>query len=985
MKHIRVVAINRDVKRNHTKKYQHKMNIITFLKSNYKYKRRCTILEKRCNGRCRRQQTPSPHSLFVEKVSNHRIVRKMSLCTRKLSKFPRIFIIIKRSTPTTTTLPIIEPADYRSLSAGPLLRKNAAISKRALSSQSRENYTDDDVCDGIRRQNNAHKDANEDTNIEDGCNHLNARPCRGIGDEWHYQHGNYDKVSTITSSPPLKYRRHHQQQQQTSTTPKQMCPSLAPMMATGRCFTTTFHHPRDMNRPEMPANSLLRTMHQCVNDGHDYIDMDNNISILANAHANNCQLVEQQYIIAGNGTSKTNPTMSLFLTLFIAFAIGVRTTAAGACWQTVLGNGKCNEVFSFNVSKSDCCGANQEFAYTDREPTNVEYFFATAIGGGMECTPCLESCRNVQCGPNKKCVKRKGRPKCVCAPECGATRRRRLQRERQLIHQHLSLFSDDSHRTGPALADMKRSRQSRDTHTSLSSEITKKNRGSGNQNQRKLIHIHMQHDYAHQQEAPPPSPPPLQQTKRKKQQRKGNRRLLITANVEEHTEKPTTRRIQLFSNVRNTYARQRTNENRGNGQHEDTDLSEEYEEDDYDDEDGEGDDGERRRGIIFNSGFNFASGSSSNNHEEEDDDDDDATRFGNQSRHKTKTNKNNHDFETTTAQQRDQNLSPSKNGNNRVRHPQKGARHGDHSPNSNHRQHQQQQHHKHKHRHRSKDDRHGQHHNHNHHHNRQQHSGMGGRRKHHRQHYDKEQNQKDYSSIITTSTTSATVIASAASSNSGEVQSSANRSFIQTTALAATTPQLMLMSTTPVNFTLPAAVASDQRRLTNHGSKMTPSSSLPLYTPASSSSSLSGPTTVAASIHPHVQITSETMPAAAASTSSSATSKYSTSSSFATVINGRGGEGAKATQLPLYPHGDHGGNVVTMPDTFEPSSTAAINSHIGDNDNTISTSHHFDSVSFDSYFDQFDLHGFPSRQHAVTMTVYQAFLKNSICKLKILT
>lgn len=65
--------------------------------------------------------------------------------------------------------------------------------------------------------------------------------------------------------------------------------------------------------------------------------------------------------------------------------------SAGACWQTVLGNGKCDEIFSFNVSKSDCCGANQEFAYTDREPTNVEYFFATAIGGGMECTPCLGS------------------------------------------------------------------------------------------------------------------------------------------------------------------------------------------------------------------------------------------------------------------------------------------------------------------------------------------------------------------------------------------------------------------------------------------------------------------------------------------------------------------------------------------------------------------------------------------------------------------
>ncbi|XP_005192058.2 uncharacterized protein LOC101890976 isoform X1 [Musca domestica] len=958
-------------------------------------------------------------------MPNHRIIKnyKISLHTREeVSKFPRILILIIQSTTTTTTTTVptaaaaaattttsppfpVVTTDDSGFSAKPFvmeIQRRIVITSRTLAAVPANGE--------IRHQCNAYKDANEDTNMGSEATNRSARHRNGTG----YQYAsNYDKVSTITSAPPLKcYRpKHHHQQHRhqhqhqlkqspptTTTTTKFSMSSISLLSNLSSLLST----------PSSPSSSQTKLSHCC----HDY-QLENhsmhtklpvtasiphsNINVFKSTeHSKSCHSTNQYINVATNSSSSHNSNnnfgaMHLLLTLFIAFAIGVRTAAAGACWQTVLGNGKCNEIFSFNVSKSDCCGANQEFAYTDREPTNVEYFFATAIGGGMECTPCLESCRNVKCGPNKKCVKRKGRPKCVCAPECGAARRRRLQREQQLQQQHHSLFSKNGGGGGAAsdgsgvvsakvnqrtLRREERSRQERDTH-SLSSEITNANLGSEKQNQRKFIHIHMQHDYTHQQEAPPPTPP-----RRKNQQPKGNRRLLITANVE-HTEKPTTRRIQLFSNVRSTYARQgnknsnsnSNNNHNANGQHEYTDLSEEYEEeeDDYDDEDGGGgggDGGGRSRPIIFNSGF-----SSNNNHNDEnhsddsdndnDNDDDDATtRFRNQSmsRHKSKTNKNNHDLQQTTkTQQRDQYSSSSNDNNNNnshVRRPDQNGQHAENAPKYHHhrhrndnsnRHHHQQQQHKHKQqqqKQRHYDDRrdqhhHQHHHQNNHHNNRQQNSGFG-RRKHNRQHnkanhsnvQNTPKNHQDYGNTTTTAATA---------SIANKVLPSGTMSA---TSSASTTPQQSeLLTTTPLKSTLSVG-ASDQSHLANHGSKLAASSSLLLPTSASSSRAQALPSpgseAAAASTHPYMQTTLVTMPAAAASTSSS--------SAFSYMDNVRG-EGA------AHPHYDRGGKT-----------QATLNGFSDDNDNTILTSHNFDSASFDSYVDQFDLHGFPKNSHAITIT-----------------
>ncbi|KAH8357308.1 hypothetical protein KR200_008947 [Drosophila serrata] len=127
---------------------------------------------------------------------------------------------------------------------------------------------------------------------------------------------------------------------------------------------------------------------------------------------------------AGATSLAGQPLMALLIGLLL---LDLRLAAAGTCWQNHLGSGKCGQVFSTNITRSECCGSSQSFSFTDRELSSVEYFFATAIGGGVECSPCMESCKGFKCGPNKKCVKRKGRPKCVCAPECGAALRRKQQ------------------------------------------------------------------------------------------------------------------------------------------------------------------------------------------------------------------------------------------------------------------------------------------------------------------------------------------------------------------------------------------------------------------------------------------------------------------------------------------------------------------------------------------------------------------------------
>ncbi|XP_066996904.1 follistatin isoform X1 [Anabrus simplex] len=49
-------------------------------------------------------------------------------------------------------------------------------------------------------------------------------------------------------------------------------------------------------------------------------------------------------------------------------------------------------------------------------------FFWRVLGGGVPCYACKESCTGVQCGEGRKCVVRRGQPKCVCSPDCRKNR-----------------------------------------------------------------------------------------------------------------------------------------------------------------------------------------------------------------------------------------------------------------------------------------------------------------------------------------------------------------------------------------------------------------------------------------------------------------------------------------------------------------------------------------------------------------------------------
>ncbi|XP_021697035.1 uncharacterized protein LOC5574901 isoform X2 [Aedes aegypti] len=110
------------------------------------------------------------------------------------------------------------------------------------------------------------------------------------------------------------------------------------------------------------------------------------------------------------------------LVLVIMVLIGVIDySEAGTCWlRRIESTGKCNKLFTRNVSRENCCNAGTGLGYSDRDITDVQLFFVNAFNDGMDCSSCLDSCEKAKCGVNKRCVMKKGRPKCICAPSCKA-------------------------------------------------------------------------------------------------------------------------------------------------------------------------------------------------------------------------------------------------------------------------------------------------------------------------------------------------------------------------------------------------------------------------------------------------------------------------------------------------------------------------------------------------------------------------------------
>uniref|UniRef100_A0A1Q3FQR2 Putative kazal type serine protease inhibitor n=2 Tax=Culex tarsalis TaxID=7177 RepID=A0A1Q3FQR2_CULTA len=124
------------------------------------------------------------------------------------------------------------------------------------------------------------------------------------------------------------------------------------------------------------------------------------------------------------------------LVLAITVLIGVIDySEAGTCWlRRMESTGKCNKLFARNVTRESCCHAGAGLGFSERDITDVQIFFVNAFNDGMDCGSCLDSCDRAKCGPNKRCVMKKGRPKCICAPNCKAPKQIKHHHPQQQQH-----------------------------------------------------------------------------------------------------------------------------------------------------------------------------------------------------------------------------------------------------------------------------------------------------------------------------------------------------------------------------------------------------------------------------------------------------------------------------------------------------------------------------------------------------------------------
>ncbi|XP_065168062.1 follistatin isoform X1 [Atheta coriaria] len=96
------------------------------------------------------------------------------------------------------------------------------------------------------------------------------------------------------------------------------------------------------------------------------------------------------------------------------------TVLGGTCWSAMVRNGKCTELISESSTKEECCarfGIATAWSGEHHDPGAL--FFWRVLGGGVPCTPCKETCTGVDCGKDRVCVVKGGRPRCICAPKCG--------------------------------------------------------------------------------------------------------------------------------------------------------------------------------------------------------------------------------------------------------------------------------------------------------------------------------------------------------------------------------------------------------------------------------------------------------------------------------------------------------------------------------------------------------------------------------------
>ncbi|KAK3098784.1 hypothetical protein FSP39_023088 [Pinctada imbricata] len=106
---------------------------------------------------------------------------------------------------------------------------------------------------------------------------------------------------------------------------------------------------------------------------------------------------------------------------------GKGATGGGVCWYSVTKSGLCRRPYKVNVTKIECCDTGvPSMSWTPHDnPSSADLFFWEHLRkGASQCQPCHKTCDAVKCQSNKKCVLRRGRPKCVCKRKCSKRHRR---------------------------------------------------------------------------------------------------------------------------------------------------------------------------------------------------------------------------------------------------------------------------------------------------------------------------------------------------------------------------------------------------------------------------------------------------------------------------------------------------------------------------------------------------------------------------------
>ncbi|KAL1399483.1 hypothetical protein pipiens_008178, partial [Culex pipiens pipiens] len=137
--------------------------------------------------------------------------------------------------------------------------------------------------------------------------------------------------------------------------------------------------------------------------------------------------------------------------------------------------GKCNKLFARNVTRDSCCHAGAGLGFSERDITDVQIFFVNAFNDGMDCGSCLDSCDRAKCGPNKRCVMKKGRPKCICAPNCKAPK----QMKHHQLQQH---FPDQKIK----VINLSESQRNRGQYFTPSIQLAGGSRSSNSNNKRSI-------------------------------------------------------------------------------------------------------------------------------------------------------------------------------------------------------------------------------------------------------------------------------------------------------------------------------------------------------------------------------------------------------------------------------------------------------------------------------------------------------------------